>query len=152
VVLQDVVHEVATVLRPLAEAKGLALVVHMPEGALVTQTDRRALSQILLNLTTNAIKFTEQGQVRLALHHHQTQGQGRTEISVRDTGRGIRPEAQHHLFHAFSQIDSVTPRRQEGTGLGLHVSQKLAELLGKHIVFESTYGKGSTFIVGWNEE
>jgi protein-histidine pros-kinase len=152
VVLQDVVHEVATTLRPLAEAKGLTFEVKLPDATLVTHTDRRALSQILLNLTNNAIKFTEHGQVGLELRQHQTAGQVRTEIRVRDTGIGIRPEEQSKLFHAFTQVDASTKRRYEGTGLGLHLSQQLAELLGKQIVFESEYGKGSTFTVVWNEE
>jgi PAS domain S-box-containing protein len=145
VVCQSVVQEVATALRPLAETKGLGFDVQVPAADLVVRTDRRALSQILLNLTNNAIKFTEHGQVCLELHQHQADGQRRTEIRIRDTGIGIQPEDQVKLFHAFTQVDGSTKRRYDGTGLGLHLSQKLAELLSGHITLQSAYGTGSTF-------
>jgi protein-histidine pros-kinase len=102
--------------------------------------DRRALSQIILNLLNNAIKFTERGRVLLAVGACE----GAVEIRVQDTGVGIRSEDQARLFSAFTQVDSLT-RRQEGTGLGLHLSQKLAEALGGTIVCQSEYGRGSTF-------
>jgi protein-histidine pros-kinase len=142
---QSVLQEVATALRPLAETKGLRFDVTMPAADLVVQADRRALSQILLNLANNAVKFTEHGQVCLALHQHQAEGGIRTEIRIMDTGIGIRPEDQVKLFHAFTQVAASTKRRYEGTGLGLHLSQKLAELLGGHITLQSAYGTGSTF-------
>jgi len=145
VVCQSVIQDIATMVRPMAEAKGLALTVEGPDSALVVQADRRALSQIVLNLLTNAIKFTEHGGVHLAFRQHQTNGQRRTEIQVQDTGIGIRPEDQGKLFHAFTQVDVSTKRCYEGTGLGLYLSQKLAELLGGHIILQSEYGTGSTF-------
>lgn len=117
----------------------------MPTTDIVVQTDRRALSQILLDLTNNAVKFTEHGHVCLALSQHQAEGRTRTEICIRDTGIGIQPEDQTKLFQAFTQVDASTKRRYEGTGLGLHLSQKLAELLGGQITFQSAYGTGSTF-------
>jgi PAS domain S-box-containing protein len=144
---QSVIQEVATTLRPLAEAKGLTLLVDLPSPAVIVQSDRRTLSQILINLTNNAIKFTERGQVRLALEQRPDAEQLLTEIRVVDTGVGIRPEKQGQLFEAFSQVEVPEVRRQEGTGLGLHLSQKLATLLGGHITLRSTYGQGSTFTV-----
>jgi protein-histidine pros-kinase len=142
---QSIVHEVAMSLRPLAEAKGLAFEVKTPEADLLIQTDRRALSQILLNLTNNAIKFTEKGRVCLEVRQRQVDGRILTEINVIDTGIGIKSENQAKLFQAFTRINSSTKRRYEGTGLGLHLSQKLAELLGGQISFQSAYGEGSTF-------
>ena len=145
VVCQGVVEEVRTTLRPLAEKKGLKLRVEVPQREVVLSTDRRALSQILLNLTNNAIKFTEQGEIHLELGHQRDNGPALTLISVRDSGVGIRAEDQAKLFQAFSQVGRANSRRYEGTGLGLHLSQKLAELLGGRISFVSEHGKGSTF-------
>jgi len=145
VVFQNVVDEVRTTLKPLAEKKGLRLRVNVPQDELVFQTDRRALSQILLNLANNAIKFTEQGEVRIELIDRRDNGRRVAEISVHDTGVGIKTEDQAKLFQAFTQMANTGARSYEGTGLGLHLSQKLAELLGGQISFESQHGKGSTF-------
>jgi PAS domain S-box-containing protein len=143
----EVIDEVAAALRPLAEKKGLRLLTRTQPRDIVVRTDRRALSQILINLANNAIKFTEQGYVSIGLDTRHDGDSAVTEISVVDTGCGIRPEDQDRLFQAFMQIDSSTTREYEGTGLGLHLSQKLAELLGCRIEFKSEYGKGSTFAV-----
>jgi PAS domain S-box-containing protein len=144
VACQGVLREIAATLRPLAERKGLQLQVDAPAEDLVALTDRRALSQIVLNLASNAIKFTEQGSVRLGLARRDEQT---IEISVVDSGVGIRDEDHAKLFEAFTQIDSGSRRNQEGTGLGLHLSQKLAGLMGARIEFTSAPGKGSTFTV-----
>jgi protein-histidine pros-kinase len=140
---QGVISEVATTLRPLAESKGLQLQVDMPAEELVLRTDRRALSQILLNLLNNAIKFTERGGVTLRLRQRELEGATLVELSVQDTGVGIRLEDQAKLFQAFEQMESG--RRHEGSGLGLHLSRKLAELIGARLEFESEFGKGSRF-------
>ncbi|MEO8670448.1 MAG: ATP-binding protein [Tahibacter sp.] len=132
-------------LRPIAERKGLELEVRMPAEEIIIRTDHRALSQIVINLTNNAIKYTETGKVIVELSRRQDREGRFVEISVRDIGSGIRAEDQAKLFHAFSQLDSSSTRQFEGTGLGLHLSQKLAELLGAHISFHSEFGKGSTF-------
>jgi protein-histidine pros-kinase len=142
---QTIVHEVAGALRPLAVNKGLQFEVTVPEAELVVRTDRRALNQIILNLANNAIKFTERGRVHILLRQGQTDERPITEISVEDTGIGIRPEDQSKLFDAFSQADVSLRRGCEGTGLGLHLSRKLAGLLGGQITFRSEFGKGSTF-------
>jgi len=144
VVCRGVLEEVAAALRPAALGKLLSLDVTLPGADLVLQTDRRALNQILINLTNNAIKFTEKGGIRLDVKTRGDDGGSATEIRVADTGIGIRDEDQKRLFEAFSQLESGT-RRHEGTGLGLHLSQKLAGLLGGHITFASEHGKGSTF-------
>lgn len=145
IVCQRVIADVVASLGPQAEAKALLLLMTMPESDLVLRTDKRALTQIILNLTSNAIKFTDQGSVHLHVRERHADGQASAEISVEDTGIGIGDEDQAKLFAAFAQVDSSAGRRHEGTGLGLHLSQKLAELLGGEIVFHSVRGQGSTF-------
>jgi PAS domain S-box-containing protein len=144
---QSVLQEVANALRPLAENKGLAFETTLPAQPYVVQTDRRALSQVIINLTNNAIKFTEHGRICLELAQRRDNGRLLTEIRVVDTGIGIRSEDQIKLFEAFSQVDSSAARRHEGTGLGLYLSQKLVALLQGHITFTSAYEQGSTFII-----
>jgi protein-histidine pros-kinase len=145
VICQDVVSEVIQSMRPLAEEKGLDLQVDMPKEPITLLTDQRALSQILINLTNNAIKFTKVGWVRMSARISSTGDEQRVEISVRDTGIGIKQEDQALLFEAFKQIHSGIKRQSEGTGLGLHLSQRLSTLLGGEIRVKSEYGNGSTF-------
>jgi signal transduction histidine kinase len=111
----------------------------------MVHADQRAFSQIILNLANNAIKFTNSGSVKIESRTRKVKGEAIVEISVVDTGIGIRPEDQERLFGAFTRVDVNTIKRLEGTGLGLHLSQKLAELLGGRINCQSEYGKGSTF-------
>ncbi|HLY55941.1 MAG TPA: PAS domain S-box protein [Stellaceae bacterium] len=137
---QLVLNDVVTTLRPLAEVKGLMFELSMPAQDVMVRTDRRAFSQIMLNLANNAIKFTEAGLVRLEV----SANSGFVEVRVIDSGVGIKAEDQQKLFKAFSPVAAAT-RRSDGTGLGLHLSQKLAELLGGSISFSSEFGRGSTF-------
>jgi PAS domain S-box-containing protein len=146
-----IIEEVATALRPLAEAKGLKLYLQLPKQDPLIQADRRAVSQILLNLTNNAIKFTEQGEIIISLVQRENKAQAVTEISVCDTGYGIKPEDKSKLFQAFAQLDSSTVRSHEGTGLGLYLCKKLAELLGGHLTLQSEPGKGSIFALVFPE-
>jgi protein-histidine pros-kinase len=141
----ELVEEVAAALHPLAENKGIGLDVSVPAEPVIVRSDRRALNQILLNLANNALKFTDRGSVRLELIRRSEDGAMQTVFKVVDTGVGIRREDQGMLFSAFTQIGRESRRRYEGTGLGLHLSQKLAELLGGRISFESEHGRGSTF-------
>jgi PAS domain S-box-containing protein len=143
IVCQSVVEEVAAALMPLAENKGLDFQVSAPKGSVRVESDRRILSQILINLTNNAIKFTDQGKVRIVLGTRKVDGHSLATIEVIDTGVGIRPEDKEKLFQAFQQVD--IDRRGEGTGLGLYLSQKLAVLIKGRIELESEYGKGSVF-------
>jgi PAS domain S-box-containing protein len=138
----EVIEEVAASLRPQAEAKGLEFTVTVPKG-LTMLTDRRALSQIIINLVNNAIKFTERGSVRFTAERREESGSRTLEVSVEDTGSGIRSEDQGKLFQAFTQVGAT--KGEEGTGLGLHVSQKIAQTLGGRIELKSEYGRGSTF-------
>ncbi|HJV02394.1 MAG TPA: PAS domain S-box protein [Burkholderiaceae bacterium] len=139
------IEEVLQLFRQPAQQKGLELVFDSVPQDVGLMADRRALQQILMNLINNAIKFTVRGEVRVGLAVAMRDGEARAEISVRDTGPGIAPGQQGRLFQAFAQLDANTAREHEGTGLGLHLSQKLAGLLHGQIEFESEYGVGSTF-------
>jgi two-component system sensor histidine kinase/response regulator len=116
-----------------------------PEYPLEVRSDRRALSQILINLTNNAIKFTDEGSVRVEVSRQSENGASAIRFSVIDTGRWIKPSDQQNLFAAFEQIQASSPSGPEGTGLGLYISQRLTALIGGVITFESEFGKGSTF-------
>jgi PAS domain S-box-containing protein len=141
--VRAVVTEVAAAFVPLAQAKALRFDVILPDDDVIAPTDRRALSQIVINLTNNAIKFTETGFVKLELK--KLDAPGRAEISVTDSGIGICEEDQRRLFQPFEQVDGSSKRTSEGSGLGLYLSQKLASLLGTEIVCRSEPGKGTCF-------
>jgi PAS domain S-box-containing protein len=143
IICQRVVAEVAAALRPLAERKGLDFKVKAPRASVRVESDRRILSQILINLTNNAIKYTDKGKVQIELGTQRSNGQTLASIDVIDTGMGIRPEDKERLFQAFQQVDGH--HLGEGTGLGLYLSQKLAVLIRGRIELESEYGKGSVF-------
>ena len=145
---QELMAEVADTLRPLAQQKGLALEMELGtenQPPTIIDTDRRALTQILINLLNNAIKFTEQGTVRISLAQRQEDGVQVTEMSIADSGAGIKEEDQAKLFQAFSQLDSTSTRHVEGAGLGLYLCQNLANAIGGALFFNSDYGSGSTF-------
>ena len=145
---QELMAEVADTLRPLAQQKGLALEMALGEAGqppAIIDTDRRALTQILINLLNNAIKFTEQGTVRISLAQREEDGVLVTEMSIADSGAGIKEEDQAKLFQAFSQLDSTSTRHVEGAGLGLYLCQNLANAIGGALFFNSDYGSGSTF-------
>jgi PAS domain S-box-containing protein len=143
----ELLEAVAVGLRPLADEKGLELTVIAPREPLEIRSDRRALRQILINLASNAIKFTDEGGVRLELRPPGDEGGGArtTRFRVIDSGRGIAPGDQERLFVAFEQIESEALPPREGTGLGLSISQRLATLVGGAITFESEFGRGSAF-------
>jgi PAS domain S-box-containing protein len=136
-----VLEEIALTLRPAATAKGLLLTLELPSAPLLALADRRALHQVVLNLAGNAVKFTAQGQVTLRLQPHP----GRVAIAVQDTGVGIDEADQSRLFQAFSQVGTTRSTAGEGTGLGLHLSRRLADLMQGHIELSSRLGAGSCF-------
>jgi signal transduction histidine kinase len=136
--------EVVESIQHLAEKKGLKLVCHVPGEDIILQTDRRALHQILLNLASNGIKFTPNGSITFTFSQHGADGASTIAFAVRDTGPGISPADQEKLFGAFQRL-KATQQQIEGTGLGLHLSRKLAELLGGEITLQSAPGQGSCF-------
>jgi PAS domain S-box-containing protein len=148
---REVLEEIVSAMRPLAAEKGIDLEMTVPDHDVTVQTDRRSVSQILFNFTNNAIKFTQDGNVRVALEHEQN-GTWATRFSVVDTGIGIKVEDREKLFTAFQQVELSATRRFEGTGLGLYISQKLALLINAKILLESEFGAGSTFILELRED
>ena len=108
------------------------------------ETDRQRLEQVLKNLLSNAMKFTERGEVELAVG---PAAEGRVAFAVRDTGIGIAPDQHGVVFEAFRQADGTTNRKYGGTGLGLSISRELTRLLGGELSLASVPGKGSTFTV-----
>ena len=142
---KTLVEEVSATLEMEARRKGLAFAVHTPPVDVLLLTDRRALSQILINLVGNAIKFTQQGRVDVVLQDLQLPTGRVVQLHVQDTGPGIPLQEQPRLFEAFSRVERADRRHHEGTGLGLHLSRKLAEALGGTLGFDSTEGLGSTF-------
>jgi PAS domain S-box-containing protein len=144
--------EVAASLKPQALAKGLVLMVDVPPEGVVLETDRRALNQIMLNLANNAIKFTAAGHVRLRLSVRDSGVRQGIDFTVEDTGPGISEEEQAALFGAFVQGQAAKRKGVEGTGLGLHLSRKLAELLGGELHCHSAPGEGSRFVLSlWRD-
>jgi signal transduction histidine kinase len=119
----------------------------MADASVTQNTDRRALSQILINLTNNAIKYTDEGSVRVDLDLCETVKGPTTRFTVVDTGLGIKEEDRVRLFTAFQQVEPSATQRNEGTGLGLYISQRLAQLIHGTINFESEYGAGSKFVL-----
>ena len=142
---QQLLSETTDSLRQLAAQKDLDLRVDMPPEPIVIDTDRRALTQIIINLVNNAIKFTDTGGVTITLSQALENGAQLTRFAVTDSGAGIRPEDQEKLFQAFSQLDSTSTRHVEGAGLGLYLCQNLANLIGGTLSLQSDFGRGSTF-------
>jgi signal transduction histidine kinase len=139
--LGELVRDVGALVEPLVTRKGLELQVDAPPEAIVVQTDPAKVRQILLNLLSNAVKFTEAGQIRLSVRRD---GTGPV-LEVCDTGVGIAVEHMHHVFEPFWQVEQAATRSVGGTGLGLSVAQRLAELLGGSLTLRSTPSEGSTF-------
>lgn len=138
--------------RPQADAKGLALHLRIADGIGTMTGDARRVEQVLLNLLSNALKFTDRGAITVTAEPLPGPGGGdaagrrpAVRIRVDDTGCGIRPEDMARLFRPFEQIDGGLTRQHDGTGLGLAISQRLAALMGGAIEAESRWQQGSRF-------
>jgi len=142
--LDAVVKEAVATVQPLVDKNRNRIEVVMEEGLGTLHTDQVKLRQAILNLLSNASKFTESGTVTLTVSRHQGV---KPEIwfQVRDTGIGMTPEQQDRLFAPFSQADPSTTRKYGGTGLGLAITQRFAQMLGGEIKVHSELGQGSTF-------
>ncbi len=137
---------VGSILAERARAKGIRLAIDAGLLPANLTGDPTRLQQALLNLATNAIKFTETGTVTLrSVRLHEDAGALLVRFEVEDSGIGITPEAQSRLFSAFEQADNSTTRKYGGTGLGLAITRRLAELMGGEVGVESVPGTGSTF-------
>lgn len=141
--VSELVREVAAVARPLADERGLSFELRAPDDPLHFPTDPGKLKHILLNLVSNAVKFTERGSIQLDARKQD----GKAVFHVRDTGLGIDAEDQRRIFEPFVQAEDAMTRETGGTGLGLAVVRRLARLLGGDVELDSTPGEGSTFTV-----
>jgi GAF domain-containing protein/sensor histidine kinase YesM len=139
----ELVRSVVTATEPLAVAKGLKFAALLPEDMPTAHGDARRISQVLLNLVGNAIKFTDQGEVEIRA----LAADGHFTLSVRDTGPGIAEADQEKIFGEFQQIDNSNTRKKGGTGLGLAISKRMVEMQGGTISVESAVGEGSIFRV-----
>ena len=147
--LNQVLENLASLVAPKAHEKNLDLIYSWdPQIPRHFTGDPLRIGQILLNLVSNAVKFTESGEIEVRVDYEALNDKStRLDFRVRDTGIGLTPDQISNLFNAFSQADSSTTRKYGGTGLGLSICQKLADLMGGSIHVESTFGAGSTFHV-----
>jgi len=144
--LPPLIDEVIGTARQLAQQNKNQLVVDAQDNLGTLTTDPMRLRQILLNLLSNACKFTSQGEVKLRVRKV-ADGRNWVDFAVSDTGIGMTPEQQAKLFEEFTQADSSTARRYGGTGLGLAITRKLARMMGGDVTVTSEPGKGSVFSV-----
>jgi len=139
--IQDIAQTVRSTLEPLASDKKLALKVEMAAELPPGRGDGRRLTQVLINLVGNAIKFTDAGEVAIKADANNSS----FYVSVRDTGPGISADDQARLFQEFQQADNAITKKKGGTGLGLAISKRIIEMHGGKIWVESQPGQGSTF-------
>ena len=139
----ELVDEVMSELEPIIKRSNLVVSARMPRSLPSLKSDRQKVKQIVLNLLSNALKFTPAGSVTISATHN---GKGRmVDIAIRDTGVGIPPDDQSKVFEDFRQLDSSPARGYGGTGLGLSICRRLSQMLGGTIELESELGRGSTF-------
>jgi signal transduction histidine kinase len=141
--LRELIGEIMTEVEPLIAGSNLEVTTKATPGLSVIRSDRQKVKQILLNLLTNALKFTPRGSVTVTCALHRSKRE--LAIAVRDTGIGIAEADQARIFEAFSQADPASTRETGGTGLGLAICQRLAAVLGGRITLESKVRQGSTF-------
>ena len=144
--MRQAIESAVSVIQPLAQKKGLSIEVAIEPEVDRVELDPGKTRQILYNLVSNAVKFTDTGKISVTATQLASEP-GWFEISVRDTGIGIQPEDQARIFREFEQVDGSHARRYEGTGLGLALTRRLAELQGGSIRVESEVGVGSRFVV-----
>ncbi|HMK08852.1 MAG TPA: ATP-binding protein, partial [Anaerolineales bacterium] len=143
--LREIVRGVMSTAAGLVKDKPIELVSHVPDDLPLVQADTIRVRQILLNLVSNAAKFTDQGQIEVSVSLVENADPPEALLAVADTGPGIAPEDQAKLFEPFSQVDASPTRKTGGTGLGLSICRHLVELHGGTIWVESQPGRGSAF-------
>jgi PAS domain S-box-containing protein len=141
IAVAELLSTAGAVIEPLATSRGLAFAVELPDESMEITTDADVVRRVLVNLGSNAVKFTARGGVEL---FGRLLGD-RLSLSVRDTGIGIAERDLRRIFDAFTQVHTGTARPYGGTGLGLHTAHRLAQLVGGEIAVESVPGQGSTF-------
>jgi GAF domain-containing protein len=145
--LAPVIEDVAKTIEPLATKNGNRLVIDCPADLGTIHADQTRFRQSLLNLASNANKFTERGTVTIAAHQARENGCDWITLAVADTGIGMTAEQMGKLFQEFSQASSSTASRYGGTGLGLVISRRFCQMMGGDITVESEPGRGSTFTI-----
>jgi signal transduction histidine kinase len=145
--VHSVVQDVTSTIQPLVEKNGNTLAVECDPGLGEMRSDAQRVRQVLLNLLSNASKFTSRGKVVFTARREYAQGTEWIVFSVRDSGIGMTPDQLAKLFRPFTQADSSTTRKYGGTGLGLAISRAFCGMMGGEIAVESQYGEGSTFTV-----
>ena len=150
--LSELITGVTATVAPLAERNRNSLRVRCPESLAPMKSDRTKINQILMNLLSNACKFTDDGKVELTVWDEQRDQRRWIFFEVRDSGIGIAPELLTRLFQPFTQADSSTTRRYGGTGLGLAISRHFSNMLGGDVTVTSEYGEGSVFTLRLPDE
>jgi signal transduction histidine kinase len=145
--LVPVIQDVAKTIEPMATKNGNRIVIECPAHLGTVHADQTRFRQSLLNLASNANKFTEKGTITIAAHRGQENGRDWVTLSVADTGNGMTPEQVGKLFQEFSQASSTTASKYGGTGLGLVISRRFCQMMGGDITVESEVGRGSTFTI-----
>ena len=141
------IRDLMDLMRPLAEPKKNRLVIECPENIGNMHGDRIKVRQCLLNLLSNACKFTNQGTITFSAGRVARNGSSWLVFCVGDTGIGMTPGQLEKLFRAFTQADDSTSRRYGGTGLGLALTKKFCQMMGGNVSVVSEPGKGSTFTI-----
>ena len=145
--LAPVIKDVSKTIEPMATKSGNRLVIDCPADLGTIHADQTRFRQSLLNLASNANKFTERGIITIAAREGQDSGRDWVTLAVTDTGIGMTPEQMGKLFQEFSQASSATASKYGGTGLGLAISRRFCQMMGGDITVESEPGRGSTFTI-----
>jgi signal transduction histidine kinase len=145
--LVPLIEDVATTIEPMATKNGNRLVIDCPADLGTIHADQTRVRQSLLNLASNANKFTEKGTITIAAHQGQENGRDWIGLAVKDTGIGMTPDQMSKLFQEFSQASTATASKYGGTGLGLAISRRFCQMMGGDITVESEPDRGSTFTI-----
>ena len=150
----SILNDLVNMIRQRAEKKGLALHVEVPEDfPSILKGDEIRLRQVVTNILTNAVKYTEKGSVTLSIsYRREDDNHILMTVAIKDTGIGIKEDDIEKLFHAFERIEEERNRTIEGTGLGMNITQKLLEMMGSTLEVASTYGEGSEFVFTVRQE
>lgn len=142
-VIPELLQEVMAEMDPIIARSKLTVTTHLGARLPPVHSDRQKVKQVVLNLLSNALKFTHEGAVKVVAEYQPSSSM--LTICVEDTGIGIAPADQEKIFEDFQQVDSSPTRAYGGTGLGLSICRRLADMLGGRVTLQSTQGQGSAF-------